>query len=111
MVSEDKKKALLEQGYCSFKNVLPQDMLAALREESSRLADARLEEDRTKNRVTVYYLLAQHFGLLSVFGGVAGAAGAAAPNSPPAAGAGAVAPKLNAIFPLRTDNRRVAERA
>lgn len=52
MVSEDKKKALLEQGYCSFKNVLPQDMLAALREESSRLADARLEEDRTKNRTT-----------------------------------------------------------
>lgn len=38
----------------------------------------RMKEDRTKNRVTVYYLLAQHFGLLSVFGGVAGAAGAAA---------------------------------
>ncbi|HMS19666.1 DUF2853 family protein [uncultured Sphingorhabdus sp.] len=29
----------------------------------------RMKEDRTKNRVTVYYLLAEHFGLLSVFGG------------------------------------------
>ncbi|MBE1529198.1 outer membrane protein OmpA-like peptidoglycan-associated protein [Sphingopyxis sp. OAS728] len=38
----------------------------------------RMKEDRTKNRVTVYYLLAQHFGLLSLFGGTAGAAGAAA---------------------------------
>lgn len=37
----------------------------------------RMKEDRTKNRVTVYYLLAQHFGLLNIFGGVAGAAGAA----------------------------------
>ena len=38
----------------------------------------RMKEDRTKNRVTVYYLLAQHFGLLALFGGAAGAAGAAA---------------------------------
>lgn len=37
----------------------------------------RMKEDRTKNRVTVYYLLAEHFGLLSLFGGAA-AAGAAA---------------------------------
>ena len=27
----------------------------------------RMKEDRTKNRVTVYYLLAQHFGKLSAF--------------------------------------------
>lgn len=38
----------------------------------------RMKDDRTKNRVTVYYLLAQHFGLLTLFGGAAGAAGAAA---------------------------------
>lgn len=37
----------------------------------------RMKEDRTKNRVTVYYLLAQHFGLLTLFGGAAGAVGAA----------------------------------
>ncbi len=29
----------------------------------------RMKSDRTKNRVTVYYLLAQHAGKLDVFGG------------------------------------------
>ncbi|HQV57600.1 MAG TPA: DUF2853 family protein [Ilumatobacteraceae bacterium] len=28
-----------------------------------------MKDDRTKNRVTVYYLLADHFGKLSLFGG------------------------------------------
>ena len=38
-----------------------------------------MKEDRTKNRVTVYYLLSKHFGMLNMFGGVAvGAAGLAA---------------------------------
>ncbi|NIJ35607.1 outer membrane protein OmpA-like peptidoglycan-associated protein [Sphingopyxis panaciterrae] len=66
----------------------------------------RMKGDRTKNRVTVYYLLAEHYGLLSIFGGVAGAAaatGAAAglagardndapPAADDAAGGGAAAP-------------------
>jgi outer membrane protein OmpA-like peptidoglycan-associated protein len=34
-----------------------------------------MKEDRTKNRVTVYYLLAEHFGLLSIFGGATGTSG------------------------------------
>ena len=40
----------------------------------------RMSADRTKNRVTVYYLLAEHFRKLSVFGGtdVAGGIGKAA---------------------------------
>ena len=29
----------------------------------------RMKADRTKNRVTVYYLLAEHFGMLDLFGG------------------------------------------
>lgn len=37
----------------------------------------RMKDDRTKNRVTVYYLLAEHFGLLSLFGGAASAGAAA----------------------------------
>lgn len=37
----------------------------------------RMKEDRTKNRVTVYYLLAEKFGLLSLFGGSDGSASAA----------------------------------
>jgi outer membrane protein OmpA-like peptidoglycan-associated protein len=36
-----------------------------------------MKADRTKNRVTVYYLLAKHYGLMNIFGGVAGVAGAA----------------------------------
>lgn len=32
----------------------------------------RMKADRTKNRVTVYYLLAEHFGSLGLFGGAAG---------------------------------------
>ncbi|MGK6317954.1 DUF2853 family protein [Sphingomonas sp. DT-204] len=55
----------------------------------------RMKEDRTKNRVTVYYLLAEHFGKLGLFGGGAtnsigsgagtAAAGAAGLATPPAA--------------------------
>jgi Protein of unknown function (DUF2853) len=37
-----------------------------------------MKEDRTKNRVTVYYLLSKHFGMLNLFGGAAGVAGLAA---------------------------------
>ena len=29
---------------------------------------AKMKSDRTKNRVTVYYLLAEHFGKLGIFG-------------------------------------------
>jgi outer membrane protein OmpA-like peptidoglycan-associated protein len=47
----------------------------------------RMKEDRTKNRVTVYYLLAEHFGLLTVFGG---SSASAAPLAA-AAGLGAAA--------------------
>jgi len=41
----------------------------------------RMKGDRTKNRVTVYYLLAEHFGQLSLFHGKAGVA-AAGDDSP-----------------------------
>lgn len=37
-----------------------------------------MKADRTKNRVTVYYLLTRHFGSLNIFGGIAGAAAAGA---------------------------------
>lgn len=47
----------------------------------------RMKPDHTRNRVTVYYLLAEHFRKLSVFGGVDAVAGAGAA----AAGAAAVA--------------------
>lgn len=46
-----------------------------------------MKADRTKNRVTVYYLLTRHFGSLNIFGGVAGAAAGAAGLAAAAAGA------------------------
>ncbi|WP_428682446.1 DUF2853 family protein [Sphingopyxis sp.] len=52
----------------------------------------RMKGDRTKNRVTVYYLLTEHFGLFDIFGGAARAAGAAAAGlTGAAAAAGAAA--------------------
>ncbi|RYD42341.1 MAG: DUF2853 family protein, partial [Sphingomonadales bacterium] len=45
----------------------------------------RMKGDTTKNRVTVYYLLTQHFGLLTLFGGAAAAGIADAPAKPAAA--------------------------
>lgn len=55
----------------------------------------QMKGDRTKNRVTVYYLLARHFGLLTLFGGAAGAVGGAGAAAAMAAigGADGDAPK------------------
>lgn len=54
-----------------------------------------MKGDRTKNRVTVYYLLAHYFGKLDLFGGAAGTSaasldggGASAPSAAPLAGLG-----------------------
>ncbi len=70
----------------------------------------RMKADRTKNRVTVYYLLAEHFDALGIFGGTArgtgaavaaaaaGAAGLAA--APAAAAPAAAAPVPAAATPL-----------
>lgn len=73
----------------------------------------RMTEDRTKNRVTVYYLLAEHFGLLNIFGGVAGAAttGLAAAGLAGAAGLGtadAAIANTAAVEPVGTANTPVA---
>lgn len=59
----------------------------------------RMKADRTKNRVTVYYLLAEHFGSLGIFGGTAAAAVAAAPlaAAAPVAAVAATAPPLAAM--------------
>ncbi len=51
----------------------------------------RMKGDRTRNRVTVYYLLAEHFRKLSVFGGVDGGGIGKAALAAGALGAGAAA--------------------
>jgi outer membrane protein OmpA-like peptidoglycan-associated protein len=51
-----------------------------------------MKADRTKNRVTVYYLLAQHFGVLGLFGGASGSAATSAALAGGAAGLAAMMP-------------------
>ena len=50
----------------------------AVLDEAIQSVRETMKADRTKNRVTVYYLLSKHFGMLNMFGGAAGAAGLAA---------------------------------
>lgn len=52
----------------------------------------RMKVDRTKNRVTVYYLLAEHFGSLGLFGGTTGGPTATAALAGGAVGLTAMAP-------------------
>lgn len=62
----------------------------------------RMKADRTRNRVTVYYLLAEHFRKLSVFGGAetVAAAGAAAAAAATAAGAGLRSRPADTVRPI-----------
>ncbi len=60
----------------------------------------RMAGDTTKNRVTVYYLLADHFGKLGLFGG------AAAATMAPAAAASAAMPMMAAAVTPDDDDRR-----
>ena len=50
----------------------------AVLDEAIQSVRETMKADRTKNRVTVYYLLSKHFGMLNMFGGAAGVAGLAA---------------------------------
>jgi len=67
----------------------------------------RMKDDRTKNRVTVYYLLTEHFDLFDLFGGAkraaaglaAGAAGIAGMAAAAAAAPAAAAP-VEPVAPL-----------
>lgn len=73
-MSDKKERDLVRENYLKKK--------LGLTSSDAELDDAvlavgeRMKEDRTKNRVTVYYLLAEHFGLLNIFGGSAGASAA-----------------------------------
>jgi outer membrane protein OmpA-like peptidoglycan-associated protein len=83
-MSDKKERELVRENYLKKK-------LGLTASDESLDADVlavgeQMKADRTKNRVTVYYLLAERLGALGVFGGVAGAAGAVA-----AGAAGAVA--------------------
>ena len=59
----------------------------AVLDEAIQSVRETMKADRTKNRVTVYYLLSRHFGTLNMFGGVAGAAAGVAGLTAAATGA------------------------
>jgi outer membrane protein OmpA-like peptidoglycan-associated protein len=73
-MSDKKERDLVRENYLKKKLGLTNS--DAELDEAVIAVGQRMKEDRTKNRVTVYYLLAEHFGAMNLFGGVAGAAGA-----------------------------------
>lgn len=75
-MSDKKERELVRENYLKKKLGLVHS--DADLDEAVVAVGQRMKEDRTKNRVTVYYLLADHFDLLGVFGGVARGATAAA---------------------------------
>jgi outer membrane protein OmpA-like peptidoglycan-associated protein len=75
-MSDKKERDLVRENYLKKKLGLT-DSDASLDEAILSVGQV-MKADRTKNRVTVYYLLAKHYGLMNIFGGVAGVAGAAA---------------------------------
>jgi outer membrane protein OmpA-like peptidoglycan-associated protein len=98
--SDPKETARVRDGYCRKKLGLTEsdaDVDAAI-----AAVGERMKADRTKNRVTVYYLLAEHYGKLGLFApkakagartagaGAAGAGAAVAATAMGAAGAAAM---------------------
>jgi outer membrane protein OmpA-like peptidoglycan-associated protein len=74
--------AVVRESFCRKKLGLTdsdEDLNAAI----ARVGE-RMKADTTKNRVTVYYLLAEMFGKLGLFGGAAAAAAAPVAELPPA---------------------------
>ncbi len=87
-MSDPKERTLVRENYLKKKLALT-DSDETL-DEAVLAVGQVMKADRTKNRVTVYYLLAKHFGALGIFGGVNGGGAAAA-------GAGAAALGLAAM--------------
>lgn len=75
--SDPKEAEQVREGFLKKKLALDNDD-AVLDAAISEVAQ-RMKADRTKNRVTVYYLLAEHFGLLGLFGASTADTAAAGP--------------------------------
>lgn len=101
--SDPKETARVRENYLKKKLALTDD--DATLDAAIASVGERMKGDPTKNRVTVYYLLAEHFGLLNIFGGI-GKAGAAA-----AAGAASVAASARDALDGDDDRASVAPAA
>jgi outer membrane protein OmpA-like peptidoglycan-associated protein len=111
--SDKKETDRVRQNYLKKKLGLTQD--DATLDAAIASVGERMKADRTKNRVTVYYLLAEHFGALGLFGAAKASAVAAAPvvaAATAAAAGGAVG--LAAMAPaaaMASDNGKKASPA
>jgi outer membrane protein OmpA-like peptidoglycan-associated protein len=87
----------VKKNYCRKKLALtdPDDVLDA----AIAAVGERMKADRTKNRVTVYYLLAEYFGKLGLFGGAGAALAAAGAAAAPKKAAAAKKPAAKAAAP------------
>jgi outer membrane protein OmpA-like peptidoglycan-associated protein len=97
-MSDAKERTLVRENYLKKKLGLTHS--DADLDEAVVAVGQRMKADRTKNRVTVYYLLAEHFGSLGIFGGASGASSVAPLAAAGLAGAG-LAPAAAAATPAR----------
>lgn len=89
-MSDKKERTLVRENYLKKKLGLTNP--DADLDEAVVAVGQMMKADRTKNRVTVYYLLAEHFNSLGIFGGAAGGSAAAAALAGGAVGLAAMAP-------------------
>jgi outer membrane protein OmpA-like peptidoglycan-associated protein len=110
-MSDKKERELVRENY--LKKKLGLTLSDETLDEAVIGIGQHMKSDRTKNRVTVYYLLAEHFGALNIFGGAAGAVGAAGALAGGAAalmggGAAAAATPPEAAAPVEADTAPLA---
>jgi outer membrane protein OmpA-like peptidoglycan-associated protein len=97
-MSDAKERTLVRENY--LKKKLGLTGTDAELDEAVVAVGQMMKADRTKNRVTVYYLLAQHFGLLGIFGGASSSAAAGAAMAGGAVGLAAMAPAAASASPV-----------
>ncbi len=105
-MSDKKERELVRQNYLKKKLGLTQD--DATLDAAVKDVGVRMKADRTKNRVTVYYLLAEQFGKLGVFAGKTAAKAPAAKKPAAPKTAVAKAPAAKAVAPKAAAPKAVA---
>jgi outer membrane protein OmpA-like peptidoglycan-associated protein len=100
--SDPKETEQVREGFLKKKLALNHE--DAVLDSAISAVGQRMKADRTKNRVTVYYLLAEHFGLLGLFG-------AAAPAVPVATLMNQQAPAASLAPTLATASATASARA
>jgi outer membrane protein OmpA-like peptidoglycan-associated protein len=93
-MSDKKERELVRENY--LKKKLGLSHADSVLDDAVTSVGIQMKADRSKNRVTVYYLLAEHFGSLGLFGGATGGSATAAALAGGAVGLAAMAPAATA---------------